>query len=224
MLLSSTIAIVSQSAAHLPAFLAMSESGSAVPAPAKLAKMTKTTVGMAAYAVTSSMMLIINKLAVTFFPHASVLLCLQLLATTAIIGVLSTTGHLNADAFEWEKARPFLFVALGFLGALYANVKTLQYANVETFIVFRCSVPLLVSVLDRFFLGRAWPNIRSWASLGVVSLGALAYVITDANFEVNAYGWVGVWYACFAFDAGTCRAFPKSKRDVYRPWPSALRP
>jgi solute carrier family 35 protein len=82
----------------------------------------------------------------------------------------------------------------------------------------------LVSVLDRFFLGRAWPNIRSWASLGVVSLGALAYVITDANFEVNAYGWVGVWYACFAFDAGTCRAFPKSKRDVYRPRPSALRP
>lgn len=168
---------------------------------ANVAKMTKTTFGMAAYAVTSSMMLIVNKLAVTFFPHASVLLCLQLVATTVIIGTLSGTGHLNADAFEWDKAKPFLLVALGFLGALYANVKTLQYANVETFIVFRCSVPLLVSVLDRYFLGRAWPNARSWASLGVVAAGALAYVVTDSNFEVNAYGWVAVWYACFAFDA-----------------------
>jgi GDP-mannose transporter len=180
----------------------MSESGtSAAPAGAKIAKMTKTTFGIAAYAVTSSMMLIVNKLAVTFFPHASVLLCLQLVATTVIIGVLSGVGVLNAAPFEWERARPFLIVALGFLGALYANVKTLQYANVETFIVFRCSVPLLVSVLDRFFLGRAWPNLRSWGSLAVVAAGALWYVVTDANFEVNAYGWVAVWYACFAFDA-----------------------
>jgi GDP-mannose transporter len=35
----------------------------------------------------------------------------------------------------------------------------------------------------------------------VVAAGALWYVVTDANFEVNAYGWVAVWYACFAFDA-----------------------
>ena len=101
----------------------MSESGtSAAPAGAKIAKMTKTTFGIAAYAVTSSMMLIVNKLAVTFFPHASVLLCLQLVATTVIIGVLSGFGVLNAAPFEWERARPFLIVALGFLGALYANV------------------------------------------------------------------------------------------------------
>ena len=174
---------------------------SAAPSGANVAKMTKTTFGIAAYAITSSMMLIVNKLAVTFFPHASVLLCLQLVATTVIIGVLSGVGVLNAAPFEWERARPFLIVALGFLGALYANVKTLQYANVETFIVFRCSVPLLVSVLDRFFLGREWPNPRSWGSLAVVAAGALWYVVTDANFEVNAYGWVAVWYACFAFDA-----------------------
>ena len=180
----------------------MSDSGtSSAPAGAKVAKMTKTTFGIAAYAITSSMMLIVNKLAVTFFPHPSVLMCLQLMATTIIIGVLSGAGVLDAAPFEWKKAQPFLIVALGFLGALYANVKTLQYANVETFIVFRCSVPLLVSVLDRFFLGREWPNLRSWGSLAVVAAGALWYVVTDANFEVNAYGWVAVWYACFAFDA-----------------------
>ena len=180
----------------------MSDSGtSSAPAGANVAKMTKTTFGIAAYAITSSMMLIVNKLAVTFFPHPSVLMCLQLMATTIIIGVLSGAGVLDAAPFEWKKAQPFLIVALGFLGALYANVKTLQYANVETFIVFRCSVPLLVSVLDRFFLGREWPNTRSWVSLAVVAAGALCYVMTDANFEVNAYGWVAVWYACFAFDA-----------------------
>ena len=42
------------------------------------------------------------------------------------------------------------------------NRNSLQYSNVETFITFRSSTPLVLSLCDYFFLGRAWPNTRSW--------------------------------------------------------------
>ena len=43
--------------------------------------------------------------------------------------------------FVWGRAqvKKFWIVAFVFLGTIYANMKTLQYANVETFIVFRSS-------------------------------------------------------------------------------------
>ena len=41
------------------------------------------------------------------------------------------------DSLEWSKIRGFAPVAFAFLGVIFANIKTLQYANVETFIVRR---------------------------------------------------------------------------------------
>ena len=79
-------------------------------------------------------------------------------------------------------------------------MKTLQYANVETFIVFRSSSPILIAALDYVFLGRELPNARSWGALCAVAMGAVVYVLTDSNFEVRAYTWVFIWYCVFAFD------------------------
>ena len=39
--------------------------------------------------------------------------------------------------------------------------QVLQYSNVDTFIVFRASTPLLISVADYLFLGRELPSLRS---------------------------------------------------------------
>lgn len=63
--------------------------------------------------------------------------------------------------------KKFWIVAFVFLGTIFTNIKTLQYANVETFIVFRSSTPMLIAVLDYFFLGRELPDRRR-ASLCVV--------------------------------------------------------
>lgn len=164
------------------------------------AQYAKIVFGIVAYATCSSMMLIINKLAVTFLPAPSVVLFAQLLTSAVAIKGMSSAGIVDADPLVWDKAKPFLLVAVAFLGALYTNVKTLQYANVETFIVFRSSTPIFIAVMDYCFLGRQLPNARSWAALTAIVCGALAYVYTDSNFEVRAYGWVMAWYMVFAFD------------------------
>ena len=161
---------------------------------------SKVVFAVAAYATCSASMLIVNKLCITYLPAPTMVLFLQLSFTALAIRAMTHAGIVDADPLDVEKAKPFVLVALAFLGALYTNVKTLQYANVETFIVFRCSTPCLIAVLDYVFLGRAMPNLKSWASLGAIVCGAVTYVSFDSDFEVRAYGWVLAWYVVFAFD------------------------
>lgn len=129
-----------------------------------------------------------------------VVLFFQLLTSALSVLAFSQLGLVTADALEWKKVKPFALVVVAFLGALFTNVKTLQYANVETFVVFRSSTPLLIACLDYFFLGRELPNMRSWCALVAILIGAMLYVHTDSNFEVRAYSWVFAWIIVFAFD------------------------
>lgn len=116
------------------------------------------------------------------------------------MAVCSGLGLIQSDALVWEKVKPFILVVIAFLGALYTNVKTLQFENVETFIVFRSSTPLIISWLDYLYLGRELPSRRSWLSLMAIIVGASLYVHFDSNFEVRAYAWVVAWMFVFVFD------------------------
>ena len=80
--------------------------------------------GIIAYASCSSMMLIINKLAVTFLPAPSVVLFCQLLTSAVAIKLMHEGGLVESDPLIAEKVKPFMLVAIAFLGALYTNVKT----------------------------------------------------------------------------------------------------
>lgn len=184
---------------------------------------------VAGYATCSSIMLIVNKVAVHLLPAPSVragtmlsavprqasslltrrsvfgsmqqvVLFFQLLTSAVSVMAFSNLGLVQSDKLEWKKVKPFLLVVVAFLGALFTNVKTLQYANVETFVIFRSSTPLLIACLDYAFLGREMPNMRSWLALVAILIGAMLYVQTDSNFEVRAYTWVCAWIFVFAFD------------------------
>ena len=112
------------------------------------------------YATCSSLMLVMNKVAVHVLPAPSFVLLMQFLAswlalTLAVAVALARTlalaltltltrlvvkacglcGCIVVDGLELTKLRQFFFVSLAFLACVYANIKTLQFANVETFIV-----------------------------------------------------------------------------------------
>ncbi|GIL83513.1 hypothetical protein Vretifemale_12011 [Volvox reticuliferus] len=152
------------------------------------------------YAFCSSLMLVINKLAVYYIPAPTFILSTQLGASVAAVLIGDWAGWLVADRMEWGKALKFVWVVVGFVGTLVANMKVLQNANVETFITFRSSTPLVLSVCDYIWLGRALPNIRSWSCLVVLLLGSVGYVMVDADFKMTAYFWLLLWYVFFTFD------------------------
>eukprot|EP00899_Mesostigma_viride_P014674 jgi/Mesvir1/23207/Mv22669-RA.1 len=152
------------------------------------------------YALCSSSLLVINKLSVHLLPAPSFVLFLQLLSSAVFVACLGRAGVVRTDKLEWKKVKAFGPVAVAFLASVFANIKILQYANVETFIVFRSSTPLVISVLDYLFLGRQLPSLRSCASLTVILLGSIGYVVTDAQFYLTAYFWVVAWLVIFCFD------------------------
>ena len=152
------------------------------------------------YATCSSLMLVMNKVAVHVLPAPSFVLLMQFLASWLVVKVCGLCGCIVVDELECNKLRQFFFVSLAFLACVYANIKTLQFANVETFVVFRASTPIVISLCDWLFLGRELPDRRSACAL-VGLLGMVAgYIATDAHFVVHGYAWVAVWYVIFCFD------------------------
>jgi len=152
------------------------------------------------YMACSSLMLVANKLAVHHIAAPSFVLWAQLAATAAVVFAAGKMNVIEVDALEVPKAAAYAPVALIFLGTIFTNMKTLQYANVETFIVFRASTPLLISILDWAVLGRMLPSMRSWACLLSLALCAMLYTATDSHFELRGYTFVAIWFAIFTLD------------------------
>jgi GDP-mannose transporter len=129
------------------------------------------------------------------------ILILQLAFAAVTVKSCSVFGLLEAERLRWGLVRPFLLVIAGFLGTLFANIKVLMYSNVETFITFRSSTPLVLSLFDYLFLARELPGGRSVFSLLLLLVSCAGYTVFDQGFKLQAYGWLAVWYCFFLFEA-----------------------
>lgn len=145
---------------------------------------------VAGYMTCSALMLLVNKLTVHHLPTPSFVLLSQLIASAAFTKFCGEMGLVEVDKLEYNKAKSFILVPFAFLGTIFANIKILQHTNVETFIVFRASTPLIISIFDYIFLGRELPSTRSWLCLLGLLCGAISYVAFDKEFNVDAYFWV----------------------------------
>ena len=152
------------------------------------------------YMLCSATLLISNKYAIYKVAAPSFILFSQLMGTAIVVKAFAAMGKIECDPLEKEKSKKFLPVALIFLATIFSNMKSLQYANVETFMVFRFSTPLVVSVADYVFLGRKLPSTRSWVCLVALLLGAFGYAVTDSAFHLKGYTFCAIWYCIFCAD------------------------
>jgi solute carrier family 35 protein len=162
--------------------------------PSIVASQLKAQFAIVSYMAASSTMLIINKVAVYLFPIPTVLLAIQLFVSSAIIFVLGNLGFLIVDPLEWDKIRQYIGVVFVFLANIYTNIKALQYSNVETVIVFRTCTTLAIAYGDFRFLNRGPPNSRVLATLMLIVIGAIIYVMMDSSVQVESYFWVGLYF------------------------------
>lgn len=122
--------------------------------------------------------LLLTQAAITIIPEPSLLLLTQVGSTALLVlvpALLGVTPQRVQIAPERRVALAYLMVAAVFLGTIYSNIRMLQYIGVNTFIVLRCSTPLVVSVLDWALMGRQLPSRRSAAALTGVLLCGAAY-------------------------------------------------
>lgn len=150
---------------------------------------------VAGYGLCSSLLAVINKYAITYFPFPGLLTALQYVTSVVGVWVAGKIGLIQHDAFVWSTAKKFLPAAFVFYLAIFTNTNLLKHANVDTFIVFRSSTPLLVALADSLFRKQALPSVPTFASLFVVLAGAVGYVLTDSSFTVTAYTWAFAYLA-----------------------------
>ena len=143
-----------------------------------------------------------NKLAVHHLPLPGLVTACQFSLCSVFVFGGKLGGCLRMDDFEWEKAKFFIIYVLSFTIGTYTNMKVLSMANVETVIVFRSCTPLAVACFDTIFYNRQMPGARSCFALLLITGGAIAYIMSDREFQVNgaaAYYWVLIWWAVLVF-------------------------
>lgn len=145
------------------------------------------------YCFTSSSLLLINKFCVTVFPFPCTLTLVQGVFIVMAMEFANHAGWLKYDKLSYPKVKVFSLYALLFAVSLVLNNRALTGSNVETVIVFRASTPLVVSMLDWFFLGRKFPSFVNLISLFGLTVAVAGYVLTDAQFAMEglaAFFWV----------------------------------
>lgn len=152
------------------------------------------------YTLASGTLLVINKVAIVQLPAPTFVLLAQLVFSAAAVLLAHAFGAVAITKATPRQLMHFLPVVFGFLGTIYANIKVLQHSNVETFITFRSSTPLVLSFCDWAFLGRQLPNRRSWSALAVLLLSSAGFAYFDEGFVVDAYVWLIIWYVFFTFE------------------------
>ena len=153
---------------------------------------TEGVLSILAYSLCSATLVLLNKVTLHYMKFPSLVVCIQLAAALAFIYAAKATKTLKVDELKWEYVQPYLYYIVLFSLGVYANMKSLSMSNVETIIVFRALSPCVVAVLDVLFLGREYPNTRSWCGLGLIAFGAYCYASFDTQFQsqgLSAYYW-----------------------------------
>ena len=131
------------------------------------------------YFLASSSLLVLNKVAITAIPNASLLLFIQLGSTVVIVTVPALVGttRLNFKP-DGKVVRAYTTVAAVFLATIYSNFQVIHSIGINAFIV-----PAVfdsfdgVPVLDWAFMGRTLPKRNSLLALcGILVAGSVCNV------------------------------------------------
>eukprot|EP00993_Chasmostoma_nieuportense_P001629 NODE_2493_length_1162_cov_40.947826_g2376_i0.p1 GENE.NODE_2493_length_1162_cov_40.947826_g2376_i0~~NODE_2493_length_1162_cov_40.947826_g2376_i0.p1 ORF type:complete len:327 (+),score=66.21 NODE_2493_length_1162_cov_40.947826_g2376_i0:66-1046(+) len=154
------------------------------------------------YSLCSAGLLLLNKLSMYYIPLPSLVSTCQLVFCTVFVWILKFGSSVEIDDLVWEKVKPYSIYTIAFCASIYSNMRALAGSNVDTVIVFRSCAPLVVSLLDWIFMGRAFPSIRSFGALLLILLGAIGYVASDSEFYISgwgAYTWCMVYLSLICF-------------------------
>ena len=120
------------------------------------------------YAISSSLLVVMNKFALVKWPYPSTLTFLQMTFSWVVAKLLATFNIVECDALDVGKIKSFAPACLIFYIVIACNLQLLEKANVDTFIVMRSLVPLFTAFAERVFIGTTLPNLRVFGTLVMI--------------------------------------------------------
>ena len=157
-----------------------------------------------AYSISSSSLLVVNKMAVDVLGTPALVSGAQLLTSAIAVLIMEACGCRVLGPFERKRILPMILFTISFAAGLYANVKALLYTNVGAIIGARCAVPLLVCSFEFAFMGKAFPDARNLLSLAGVLSAAVFYINADTGLQVSGprgVFWLTLQWVLLAINA-----------------------
>jgi len=160
-----------------------------------------TAIAVIGFMLSNGLLLVFNKVLVTYAPLPSLLLCCQ----CSFSAFMLLVGHfLGLCALDWLSVGAllrFCVVPLSIMMSIYSNMRVLETSNLETLLVFRPSVILASMLVDYLFLGRHMPSAKSLLSVALVFVCLLVYCLAEERIAINTWIWLAAWYVATIFDA-----------------------
>jgi len=154
-----------------------------------------------AYSFCSSTLLVLNKVALQTVNSAAILLLLQCVFTCLALGTTDLIGASSAiSPLKTEERERFIVVVALFVATLFANMRCLQVANVDTVICIRMTGSLLLSLLDYLFLGRELPTRTSTLALVAICVSFASFLFVEQNSSWITIFWLSFWYCAMVFE------------------------
>eukprot|EP00755_Sulcionema_specki_P033408 Sspe_Gene.100684::Locus_75353_Transcript_1_1_Confidence_1.000_Length_1767::g.100684::m.100684 len=157
----------------------------------------------AGFAVSSSLLVIINKWALLYFPYGNTLTAIQFAVSALVAYLIGVTNLDEVDHFEWVKVLNFMPAVCMFYVSVATNLKLLEVAHVDTYIVVRSCVPIFTLGLEMLVLRTPWPGVYSFLSLVLIAFGAVCYMVVNnkaLNEQPQAYIYAFVYLCAFTVD------------------------
>uniref|UniRef100_A0A7S2RWG0 Sugar phosphate transporter domain-containing protein n=1 Tax=Mucochytrium quahogii TaxID=96639 RepID=A0A7S2RWG0_9STRA len=152
------------------------------------------------YAVSSSSLVIINKWALLSWPYSSTLTFIQLTVSWLVAMLVGKLGIVEVDPLNLKKIKAFSPACLIFFVCIACNMKLLEHANVDTFIVLRSTIPLFTTFAEAVAFRTALPPKRVFFTLVLIVIGAIGYVMTDKEVSLKAYFWGAAYVIAMVVD------------------------
>eukprot|EP01062_Namystynia_karyoxenos_P048359 TRINITY_DN3677_c0_g1_i1.p1 TRINITY_DN3677_c0_g1~~TRINITY_DN3677_c0_g1_i1.p1 ORF type:complete len:374 (+),score=119.54 TRINITY_DN3677_c0_g1_i1:71-1123(+) len=152
------------------------------------------------YSSCSALLVVINKWALTVYPYGATLTAIQFGSAAVVVRALGYAGVVDVDPLEWSKVIAFLPAVILFYISVASNLKLLEHANVDTFIVVRSCTPLATLGVDMAVSNIPTPSVKSIASLVLIIIAACGYVVTDEGFKWDAYFWALLYLVAMTVD------------------------
>ena len=173
----------------------------------------------------SSSLMLVNKLALKVMPLHSFLSVLQFACSAGTVLILKVLGFAEADTFRWSIVRTYTLYVVLFCSSIYANMRAISSANLETVMVFRAFAPVFISTIDFAFMGRDAPNFRSSCALVAISTGAASYVAFDKQLALVGlfqYVWPFIYLSIICTEIAFAKHILSSEDRLKSKWGPTL--
>jgi GDP-mannose transporter len=154
------------------------------------------------YAFCSATLIIINKWALLHYPYGANLTAMQFGSSALVAFALGLAGIVEVDGLVKSKVLAFLPAVILFYVSIASNLKLLQVANVDTFIIARSMTPIITNSFEQFYLGSPPPPPKAAGALVLIVVGAIMYGYVEKDSIVTAaFTWALVYIAAMTLDS-----------------------